>query len=171
MHEFHNNCFDYFNVTYPYKVPYRASFTIQTITPFIFIKEQCLNLIKYIENKEKTSFKDFFINSKLYTEFYLYYAYLIYSNNYSSYHHSHDRHPCLTVGKIIPENSFNNWDHKQHVLQKYDIKIFSIHRTAISTLNNQYKQQLMDFYIKTYKQDSNIETIIQNIFDNYTQDH
>ena len=57
---YYTNCFSYFNIKN--HLICDKNIKIQTCTPFIFKKEECIQLIKYIENKEKKSFHSFFMD-------------------------------------------------------------------------------------------------------------
>ena len=153
---YYQNGLDYFNVTCPslYNNPV---FKIQTTTPFVFIKEECQSLMSYIRMKENKPFDIFFMDSKLYTEFFFYFAYLIYKNNVNKYIYNKNIHPLVIVGPQPPSTCYyNTWEYKQEVLSNNTIYIFSLHRLAFYVINEEYKNNLLQFYKKTYKDDDMI---------------
>jgi hypothetical protein len=72
---------------------------IQTITPFLFITHECRDLIHFVETKEQKHFNEFFIESKMYTEFYFYYSYLTHCNKHNLYEINLAYTPFATVEK------------------------------------------------------------------------
>lgn len=152
MIKYYNNCLQYFNIeSCPNNKP-NKNLKIQTTTPFLFITDECLNLMKHIEEKEKISFGTFFMREKKYTEFYLYYAYLTYSKRrylYSYLHHIHQ--PNITIGGQDPKiDSYNGWEYKMNTMKNHNIVIFSLHRKSINIMDQTYKKNLLEFYKNTY---------------------
>ena len=159
MLNFYNNCLTYFNVNCPNMHRYSSRIKIQTTTPFLFIRDECINLINFIETKENKSFSNFFL-SKKYTEFFLYFAYLIYSNKQNLYNYNHNMFPKYIVGPLKSnKNSKSTWDCNLDFLNKYPVYFISIHRNAISTLDDRYKNTIFNFYKNIY----NDNKIINNI--------
>lgn len=156
FNDYYSNCLNYFNVNCPNMDLNLGNLKIQTTTPFIFITKQCLNLLSHVESKENKTFKQFFIESKKYTEFYFYYSYLIYCNKHKKYHHTTAYHPVVTIGPQDPKTcSFNTWDNKKYYLNNENIYTFSLHRHSIYVLDSHYKKSLIEFYTNIYK-DSNL---------------
>jgi hypothetical protein len=166
MLEFYYNSLSYFDVKCPCinNNNFNEYFKLQTTTPFLFITEECKNMISYVERKEQTCFKNFFIGSMKFTEFFLYYAYLVFSNKYLLYEYTSNLHPIVTVGPQDPNTHYyNTWDYKQNTLENNKIYVFSLHRQCFNILDNSYKENLLDFYKNTYK-DLKIIELIEQLF-------
>ena len=176
MKSFYENCISYFQEFSNDKKDYledksidskdestnvKNNMLIQTITPFTFITEHCLNMIKDIETKENISFKEFIQNKRKYTEFYLYYSYLYFNNLNKSYFYNINMIPVLTIGNNGSEKH-NTIKHKLRKLQKINIKVISLHRKAILTLDKNYKMSLLDIYSR-YFEDINTLLLIKNM--------
>jgi hypothetical protein len=163
MLTYYNNCFDYFKISCPNESKMPTFNKIQTITPFLFITNECLNLINYIEQNEQISFGDFFLHQQKYTEFYLYYAFLAFTKKRWLYSYmAHKRQPIIVIGRQNPaEHSYNSWEHKIRILQKFDISVFSLHRKSIGILDAKYKQSLLEFYKSIYNDDIILREIRQ----------
>jgi hypothetical protein len=161
MLTYYNNCFDYFEISCPNEQKLPQFKKIQTITPFLFITNECLNLINYIEQKEQVQFGDFFMHHQKYTEFFLYYAFLTFTKKRGLYSYmAHKHQPIIVIGRQNPnEHSYNSWEHKLSILQKFNISIFSLHRKSIGILDDKYKESLIHFYNYTY----NDNTILKEI--------
>jgi hypothetical protein len=158
---FYNNCLSYFNTTCPNKSLNIGNLRIQTITPFLFITQECLNLIKHVEQRENRPFHTFFVDTTLYTEFYFYYSYLVHSNKHVLYENNLVHVPFVTLGPQDPKtNYYNTWDYKKHVIDTQDIRVFSFHRHSLYILDNEYKKNLLDFYNKTYQNEDIIKKIM-----------
>ena len=159
---YYHNCLQYFSQECPYKE--NVSRKYQTVTPFLFVTDLCKDLIKYIEMREGVSLKTFFLNKKLYTEFFFYEAYLLFSNKMNNYYEIIDRPlPFSTIGNCNPELNYNNYDSKKFILQDESIKMFAIHRFVIPQLSDEYKRNLLFFYSHFYKSDI-IDFINRKIF-------
>jgi hypothetical protein len=164
--EFYYNNLNYFNVNCPNVANIHPNYKIQTITPYMFITDECKNLIKYIENKEKIIFEDFFIHEKKYTEFYLYFSYLIFSNKLNNYEYNLKLMPVLTIGPQNPaENYYNTWKYKTKILENNYIDTVALHRLSIYSLDNEYKNNLLNFYKKYFNENELIQ--IKNFLYNY----
>ena len=163
MLKYYTNCFNYFEISCPNEIKQPEFKKIQTITPFLFITNECLNLINYIEQKEKIPFGDFFIHQQKYTEFFLYYAFLTFTKKRGLYSYmAHKHQPIILIGRQNPnEYSFNRWEHKVSILNQFDIRVFSLHRKSIVILDEKYKQSLLHFYKSTYKDDIILREIKQ----------
>ena len=170
MLTYYNNCFDYFKISCPNKTNMKEFQKIQTITPFLFITNECLNLIRYIEQKEQIQFGEFFIHQRKYTEFFLYYAFLTFTKKRGLYSYiAHKHQPIIIVGRQNPTKySYNSWEHKLSILNKFHISAFSLHRKSIGILDEKYKQSLLHFYENTYKDDTLLSEIKQILYTNKT---
>ena len=163
MLTYYTNCFNYFDISCPNEIKQPEFKKIQTITPFLFITNECLNLINYIEQKEKIPFGNFFIHQQKYTEFFLYYAFLTFTKKRGLYSYmAHKHQPIIVIGRQNPaEHSYNSWEHKLSILEKFDICVFSLHRKSIGILDEKYKQSLLHFYNYTYNDDIILREIKQ----------
>ena len=166
MLEFYYNSLNYFNVKCPYSnnSNFNENFKLQASTPFLFITKECLNLINYVEKQENKSFKDFFMETMKFTEFFFYYAYLVFSNKYLYYEYKIHLQPVITIGPQDPAtNHFNTWEYKKTTLRNNKIYVFSLHRECFTILDNSYKEKLLKFYKKIYK-NINIIELIETLF-------
>lgn len=167
MITYYHNCLKYFNINCPFNYKYHDKEKKQPIgcnillstTPFIFIKIEVLNLIEYIENKEKCSFEYFFnINKKKYCEFYLYSTYLIYKNNIN-------KHNLVNSSSVTifgnPDKPWNDINKKKKVITNSNCKVFGLHRKAVMRMNNEYKHNLIEIYKNFY--DENTMKLIINL--------
>jgi len=162
---YYNNCLDYFDVKCPNTNLGLGDLKVQTTTPFLFITKACLNLMNYVEKKEQTSFRDFFVESKKYTEFYFYYSYLIFSNKENHYDYNRAHHPVITVGHQDPKTAYyNSWEYKKHILETEYIALFSLHRYSISILDSEYKKSLIEFYTNIYKNSDLLQKILYFLY-------
>ena len=170
MLAYYTNCFDYFKISCPNEVKMAKFKKIQTITPFLFITNECLNLINYIEQKEQIPFGDFFIHQQKYTEFFLYYAFLTFTKKRGLYSYMAHKHlPIIVIGRQNPYiHHYNSWEYKLSILTKFNISVFSLHRKSINILDAQYKQSLLDFYKSAYNDDY-ILSEIKQILDSTVQ--
>jgi hypothetical protein len=166
MLTYYTNCFNYFEISCPNEIKQHEFKKIQTITPFLFIRNECLNLINYIEQKEKIPFGVFFINEQKYTEFFLYYAFLTFTKKRGLYSYiAHKHQPIIIIGRQNPsEHSYNSWEHKLSILHKFNISVFSLHRKSISILDEKYKQSLLHFYNYTYNDEGVSREIKQLLY-------
>jgi hypothetical protein len=162
---FYNNCFAYFNTTCPNADMGLGRLRIQTITPFLFIAQECRNLIGFVEAKEQKSFKDFFIESKKYTEFYFYYSYLSCCKKNDLYAINLVYTPFVTVGDQDPKtNVYNSWNSIKNVMETQNIYVFSLHRRCLSILDQEYKKNLIDFYTSVFKNHNMIKDILYFLY-------
>ena len=166
MLTYYTNCFNYFGISCPNEIKQPEFKKIQTITPFLFITNECVNLINYIEQKEQIPFGDFFIHQQKYTEFFLYYAFLSFKKKRGLYSYmAHKHQPIIVIGRQNPvEHSYNSWEHKLSILHKFNISVFSLHRKSIGILDEHYKQSLLDFYTDTYNDDTILREIKQLLY-------
>lgn len=159
---FYNNCLKYFEL--PSESNEEAK--VQTITPFVFIKSLCEELIDCIEEKEKISFSNFFINEKKYTEFFFYYLYLIYSEKNYLYGIDYSLR-ILSIGRADPKiHSYNSFKEKyKYILLEDRLCTFGLHRGAIQYMDYYERDSLRDYYIEIYG--DNILSLLDNyIFNN-----
>jgi hypothetical protein len=61
------------------------------------------------------------------------------------------------IGISVMNNPFNDWNTYEnrcvHVLNNPAIKIFGLHRKAVSVMDVHYKENLKDFYKRFYDKD------------------
>jgi hypothetical protein len=164
MLKYYFNCLEYFGLECPINHKYH-NLKIQTITPFIFIKDVCSDLINFIENKEKTTFYNFIDGSKKYTEFFLYYSFLVYSKKTDLYNYSYNTN-VITIGAVDPKiYSFNSWDHTKNYLMDENVNVISFHRGSLQYLDNDYKDNLYTFYENYYKKEKITNLIKSFLYD------
>ena len=163
--QYYNNCLDYFNVNSHFN--HRNNrFKVQTTTPFLFITKECLNLIKHIEDNENMSFDTFFICKSKFTEFFLYHAFLIYSKKDDLYDYEYNKiHPSVIVGNN--KEYYNTWEYKQNIFNTNKIYVFSLHRLCFFILDQEYKENLIEFYKTKYNNEEIIMTQVQYLLSRY----
>lgn len=151
---YYRNCLEYFNIKDPYNFS-DGNITLNvdninnnkflTTTPYIFITQQVIDMINYIESKEKKSFYNFFINNTKVTEFYLYSTYLIFSNNIN-------KHEIVQIDNFVitifhnPNVNWNKYENKKHAITNPKVKVFGLHRLAVANMDNNYKENLLTLY-------------------------
>jgi hypothetical protein len=150
------NCLAYYNIT----CPFNNIKKVLTTTPYLMNTNDVIEMINYIENKESKSFYDFFSeNSSKYTEFFLYSTFLIFKNKINNYALTITNTNCImSSGPNVEWNSYVN--RCVPIINNSSIKIFGLHKKAISLLDETYKQQLIEFYSNFY--DKNICHFINN---------
>ena len=154
------NCLKYFNIECPYNFNKNCTNILLTTTPFLMSKKDVIDMMKMIETKENMSFIDFFkSNLDIITEFYIYTTYLIYTNRISNYKLCPKNYTYIVND---PYDKWNTFDIHQKTLNKPHIKIFGLHRKALSSMNNNYKLKLRDMY-KKYYSDNICQFINKNI--------
>lgn len=137
----YNNCFHYFDI--PKYNPYNHPLYIQTTTPFVFITQECKNIIDFVEDKENINFYYFF-NSKKYTEFFFYFAWLCFTNNYSCYIFLDKYIDNIIIGPHDPKiYVWNSWESKIDYFNKYNPSTFSISSKCIQYINDEYKNNII----------------------------
>jgi len=148
MIKYYHNCTRYFQteVNNEFK---NIDEQFMTTTPFLFVTEDVLKMISYIENKEKNNFYCFFQeNSSNFTEFYLYSTFLEKNNLIQGYAKS----PSICIS--VMASPFDDWNSYEgrclRVLKNPAIKIFGLHRKAVSVMDVEYKEKLESFYKKFY---------------------
>jgi len=151
---YYDNCFSYFNILNEKNDynPYILPLHVQTTTPYIFVTEECQNMIDYIENKEGKHFYDFFIYSKKYTEFFLYFAWLCFVNKKNEqYIYLKETIDNVIVGPHdINIYWWNRWDYKESILYSRNPSTFSLSSKSIVYLDEPYKENVKIFYNKIY---------------------
>ena len=125
-------------------------------------KNITIEMIQFIQNKENKLFYDFFMENKtLYTEFYLYQAFLIYSN---SKYYLCNKNYCSIMNH--PLTDWNTLDKYKETLKNNNIKCFGLHRNSIKYFTKQDKIQLIKMYELYYPEYvlNLIKTCIINLF-------
>lgn len=167
MLEFYYNSLRYFDVKCPCSSNssnFNEYFKLQVSTPFLFITKECINMISHVEEREKKSFKEFFVETMKYTEFFFYYAYLVYSNKYLYYEYKSELQPVVTIGPQDPNTCYyNTWEYKQNTLDNNKIYVFSLHRQSLYILDSCYREKLLEFYKNVYNKDLKIIELIEQL--------
>lgn len=144
--KWYKNCFDYFEIeTYN---PYKHPLYIQTTTPFVFITQECKNLIHFIENKENMNLYHFFMNDGKYTEFFLYFAWIQYVSNKD----------YIFVDKYIDNVIIGPFDPNIYVWNSWESKYNGLATSSVVSISS----KCLPFIDKTYK--NNIKNYINSIF-------
>lgn len=153
------NCFDYFNIeNISFFNPYKEPLYIQTTTPFIFITQECKNMIDFIENRENANLYTFFLTRK-YTEFFLYYAWLCFTHN-DNYIFLNEPQNNAIVGPANPEiYIWNSWQSKIDHLNRYNCRVFSISSKCLYFIDNSYKSKIEEFISVLFENEMINETI------------
>lgn len=167
MIRYYKGCLSYFSIHDPFHYNYDIEENkaigdkiLLTTTPFIFITQQVSDLINYVEEKESKSFYDFFMKKNSITEFYLYSTYLIFSNNI-------DQHEMVKQNKFVitiynnPNLDWNKFDRKKEAIINSNVKVFGLHRAAVKTMDDEYKQNLLLLYANFF--DETTGSIIKSI--------
>ena len=152
MIKYYRNSLEYFKIKDPFEYEYSNDNTkaignsiLTTTTPYIFITQHVINMIKYIEYKEKESFYNFFMKNKSVTEFYLYSTYLIFSNNIN-------KHEMVQMDNFVvtifndPNAYWNKYNNKKKAITDTKVKVFGLHRMAVENMDNDYKNNLLTLY-------------------------
>ncbi len=147
MMNFYNNCLNYFSVPCPY--PNKRK--IQTVTPFVFKTEVCIDLIGHINARENRTFPSFIMEEKKYTEFFFYYAYLLATSKINEYVISPSLR-FIAVGRADPKiYEYNSFESKLSAInQNQNLCVMGLHRGAICYLDKEYKAKLVNLYRKYY---------------------
>jgi hypothetical protein len=121
---------------------------LQTMTPYLFRTRDVLDMLEYIETREKTSFYDFFIHRTRdhhrTTEFYLFSTFLIFSGRIHDY--------CITprnfssIMHLPPSLTLRFSD----TLKNPHIKVLGLHRRVVSSWSDKEKEELIAFYHNFY---------------------
>jgi hypothetical protein len=160
---YYNNCFNYFEIKNIESCnPYNHPLYIQTTTPFVFITEECKNLIDYVENKENINFYEFFFRRK-YTEFFLYYAWLNFVNKKDHYVFLHRTIDNTIIGPHDPiECGWNSWESKINYIKDYKPSVFSISSKCITIIDDNYKNNIKEFLNKIFH-DEIVNIVVEKI--------
>jgi hypothetical protein len=158
--KFYNNCFNYFGITNISKSnPYNHPLYIQTTTPFVFITKECKHMIDFIENKENTNLYNFFCRHQ-HTEFFLYFAWLCFTNNTNNYIFVNEPINNPIIGPHDPNiYTWNNWDSKMNHLNKYKCRVLSISSKCTKFIDNSYKNNIKKFINDVFKNEMINDTI------------
>ena len=143
MVKYYHRCLQYFGAVDPYA---DKSEQLVTTTPYLLKKADVLDMVRHIEEKERTSFIQFFERYKFtsISEFYLYSTYLILTKKIDNY-----RLTMYNFRSIMsnPTASYNIYEKiGVGTLNNPKIKIFGLHRAAVLTMDDTYKQNLLAFY-------------------------
>jgi hypothetical protein len=161
---YYNNCFNYFGIKNVLEFnPYKHPLYIQTTTPFIFITQECADMINFIENKENKNLYEFFLTEK-YTEFFLYYSWLCFkNNNNNNYVFLNEQINNAIIGPYNPDiYNWNKWENKINHINKYNCRIISISSKCVGVIDDSYKNNIHKFISDIFK-DKMINDTIQNI--------
>jgi hypothetical protein len=160
---YYSNCFNYFDIKNfnPYKDP----LYIQTTTPFIFITQECKNMIDFIENKENTTLHTFFLTHK-YTEFFLYFAWLCFTNKHNNYIYLNEPINNAIIGPHNPDICvWNSWNSKINHINMYNCRVLSISSKCIDFIDDSYKCDIIN-YISDLLKNEMINETIKNVLYN-----
>jgi hypothetical protein len=162
---YYSNCFNYFDIKNMSSFnPYKEPLYIQTTTPFIFITEECKNMIEFIENKENTNLYNFFLTHK-YTEFFLYFAWLCFTHN-NDYIFLEEPINNAIIGPHNPDiYIWNNWNSKINHINKFNCRVLSISSKCIKFIDNNYKYNIQTFISDLFKNEMINETIKNILYD------
>ena len=149
MRKYYDQGLAYFGVQCPFQYQGEEDDRVlQTMTPYLFRTRDVLNLLEYIETREKISFYDFFMyrnrDHQRTTEFYLFSTFLIFSGRIHEY--------CLTprnfssIMHLPPSLTLRLSD----VLKNPHIKVLGLHRRVVSSWNDKEKEELVAFYQNFY---------------------
>ena len=164
MIKYYHSCLDYFQIKDPYDFKNTKEPNIfLTTTPFLMCKDDVLEMIKYIVKKENDTFFNFFMKRfDLHTEFYLYITYLIFKNKIQFCNITNVNYSSIMNGDLGKWNSYE--DNALPIINIPHIKIFGLHRTAISKGDHIFKQNMLTFY-HLYYDDKTCEFIKNNILE------
>ena len=161
---YYSNCFNYFDIkNMPFFNPYKEPLYIQTTTPFIFITQECKNMIDFIENKENTTLYTFFLTHK-YTEFFLYFAWLCFRNNHNNYIFLNEPINNAIIGPHNPDiYIWNNWNSKINHINQYNSRVLSISSKCVNFIDDSYKSNIVKFISSVFFENKMINETIKNV--------
>ena len=160
MVEFYKNCFNYFGID-NYESYRHSDREVTCSPPFTFITQECKKLVQYVEDKENMNLYDFF-NLRKYTEAYFYFAWLCFTNN-KRYDFVNEYHKTVIIGPLDPKiYEFNSWKYKIEFINNNEANIICIHRKCIDILDNNYKNNIIEFINNLFK-NSEIDTLLRNL--------
>ena len=164
MIKYYYSCLDYFQIKDPYDFKNIKDCNIfLTTTPFLMCKDDVLEMIKYIIKRENDTFFNFFTKRlDLHTEFYLYITYLIFKNKIQFCEITSTNYSSIMGHGLGKWNSYE--DNALPIINMPRIKIFGLHRGAISKADNTFKQNMLRFY-HLYYDDNACEFIKNNILE------
>jgi hypothetical protein len=156
---YYSNCFNYFDIkNMSFFNPYKDPWYIQTTTPFIFITQECKNMVHFIENKENTTLYTFFLTQK-YTEFFLYFAWLCFTRN-DDYIFLDEPINNAIIGPYNPDTYiWNSWDSKINHINKYNCRVLSISSKCVNFIDDYYKSNIKEFISVLFKNEMINDTI------------
>ncbi len=163
MYDAYKYCLDYFAVECPFGFPRSledlrpaAGGTLQTGPPYVFIRDEVLTMINFIESREHPiRFCEFFMEramKKLVTEFFLYGAWLIRSGGIAKYKCTSRNLRAGVFNQFSAE--WNKIETKQQVVHDENFKVFTLHRNAISEMDEAYKLKLLRIYSSFFSNDT-----------------
>jgi len=158
--KYYHNCFDYFRIKdVSFYNPYKPPLYIQSTTPFVFITQECKNLIDFIENKENITLYKFFFRHK-YTEFFLYFAWLCFVNKKDNYIFLDRMINNIIVGPHDPvEFVWNSWKAKLEFIHNFKPNVFSLSSKCVSIIDEKYKKNITNFLNGIFKNEMINDTI------------
>jgi hypothetical protein len=164
MIKYYYSCLDYFQIKDPYDFKNTKKCNIfLTTTPFLMCKQDVLEMIEYIVKKENDTFFNFFMKRfDSHTEFYLYITYLIFKNKIQFCDITSVNYSSIMGYDLGKWNSYE--DNALPIINIPHIKIFGLHRNAISKGGNTFKQNMLTFY-HLYYDDNTCEFIKNNILE------
>ena len=112
--------------------------TLPSVTPFLFKTALVLDLLRYVETRESSTFYDFF-QKKVCTEFYLYIAFLATSNRPIEAFYSR----CKAMRATFFEEAVHNKSMQRQVqkaVQNDSVYSFGIHRRAAATATPEFTE-------------------------------
>ena len=132
------NVLTYFNL----ETTHVENFT-QTVTPYLFYKKYVCNLINYVEKLEKTPFEKCF-SEKDFTEFFLYYAYIVAVEKPPSEIYKSHQAVCPMVWKktcdmVGCKAAIADAANKQ-------LPFFSLHRSAVEYMDADSRALIAQFW-------------------------
>lgn len=167
MLNFFNNCLNYFDVKFSDENGNENCY-VMTITPFMFETHIVKSLLEFVETKENKLFFNFFVTSKMYTEFFLYFAFCLYSNQFFSNYSFHSNQWVYSkydwIGAMDPMTfTCNSIEDKLSCIHETSsIFVFALHRVYLNHLSMDSKNTVVQYY-KHFYHDNSIIELIQNI--------
>lgn len=143
---YYNNGFKYFNI----KIPDELSLKYVNIgTPFLYDKNIVIDMIKYIETKNKKPFIDFYMEGELlHVECSIYLSYLYFIKNTAFVFKQ--RLQFFTIFHNPYVKRVLNFINSQKIYDNDTLLVFGLHRVAIDKIDDSFKNKLLIFYSKFY---------------------
>jgi hypothetical protein len=149
MLQLYYNCLEYYKIKCPFNYKDGINNKLLTTTPYLMNKYDVLEMMQYIEHKEKESLIHFFMkNNTKYCEFYLYSTYLILTDKIKHYCLTEKNFRSIMAAPLIAWNSSEVASND--VFNNNLIKIFGMHRRAIPLMDDNDKQTLLTMYKTVY---------------------